>query len=130
MKKIILFSFLLIAVTACYYDKLEEITPNKTGTGGTGGNTITCDTATAVTYTAKIQPILSKYCTGCHSGTSGSGGVSLNTYETAKAVAESGKLYSSVSWDGTTSNMPKGGNKISDCDIALIKKWASNSYAQ
>jgi mono/diheme cytochrome c family protein len=127
MKKIILFSFLLITATACYYDKLEEITPNQPGTGG---NTTTCDTAAAVTYTAKIQPILSKYCTGCHSGTSGSGGVSLNTYETAKAVAQSGKLYGSVSWDGSASKMPKGGNKISDCDIALIKKWASNSYAQ
>lgn len=126
MKKIILFVTLIVSLSSCYYDKLEEITPNTSGTD----STLTCDTSASVTYTAKIQPILSKYCTGCHAGSAGSGGVSLNTYEAAKAVAESGKLYGSVSWDGTASKMPKGGNKISDCDIALIKKWASNSYAQ
>lgn len=124
MKKFILFTFFLIVVTACYYDKLEEITPNQ------NNNTTSCDTATAVTYSAKIQPILSKYCNGCHSGLNGSGGISLDSYDRAKSVALTGSLYGSVVWNGTASNMPKGANKISDCDIALIQKWATNNYAQ
>lgn len=123
MKKIILFCLSLVILSACNYDNLEETTPNKP-------NTLTCDTATLITYTNKIQPILAKYCNNCHSSSSSGGGIFLNTYATAKNAAESGKLYNSVAWSGTASRMPKGGNKISDCDIEIIKKWALNSYAQ
>ncbi|MDX2248048.1 MAG: c-type cytochrome domain-containing protein [Bacteroidia bacterium] len=81
-----------------------------------------CDT-TNVTYSAMVAPLMSKYCTGCHSGTSASGGISLNSYSGVSAVATNGKLYGTISHQQGFVAMPKGGNKLSECDIVKVKTW-------
>lgn len=106
-------------MSSCYKDNLEELNPQ-----------LVCSDTTDITYTNTIAPIISASCTVCHSGSSPSGGISLDTYTSVKNVALTGKLYGSVSWDGTASQMPKGGSKLSDCSIAKIKKWIDSNYPQ
>ena len=116
MKKII--ALLLIAGIAavsfnsCYYDK-EDLLYGVTN----------CDTTTAVSYTQKLVPMLQQQCYGCHSGGSPSGGIAMGTYATDKAIAGNGKLYGSINHSGGFSPMPQGAAKMSNCDIAAVKKW-------
>ncbi len=112
---LICFSFL----SSCYKDNLEELNPQ-----------LTCTDTANVTYSTTISPIMSASCTVCHSGSSPSGNLSLDTYTSVKNAGLSGKLYGSVSWDGTASQMPKGGSKLTDCSIAKIKKWIDSNYPQ
>jgi len=81
-----------------------------------------CDT-TNVTYTQTILPIIEKSCKGCHSTYPISGGIDLSTYEGVKAIALNGQLYGSVSFATGFSPMPKGGGKLSDCQLLAIDKW-------
>ena len=127
MKKLILFSFSSLFFFSCYYDKLEEIKP----TVNTGTNTTSCtDTAGVTDYTNKVKPIMDTYCKGCHSGGTPSGGILLDNFASVKAQGESGKLLSSVNWDGTASKMPKNGSQLTDCKIQVIKKWISTGYKE
>jgi cytochrome c5 len=81
-----------------------------------------CDT-TNVTYAATVVPILQASCTGCHSGTSPSGGINLSTHASVAAVANNGKLYGSIARLSGFSAMPQGGNKLPDCQISQIRIW-------
>lgn len=124
MKKAIVLILLLFVAVACTYNKLDEITPNKQN------NIASCDTLSKASYSLHIQPILSKYCRACHTGSSSGGGIRLDNYEAVKNNAQSGKFLNSVAWTGSTIKMPKDGDKLSDCNIALIKNWIQNNYAQ
>ncbi len=105
---------------SCYYDNLEKLNPQD----------VSCDTA-KITYKKEVVKIMGDNCTSCHSGASASGGITLDNYNSVKANAVSGKLYSSIIWDGAASPMPKGsGSKINDCSILIIKKWIQNNYPQ
>ena len=83
-----------------------------------------CDT-TNVTYSGSVKPILVNYCTGCHSGSAPSGGISYETYDLTKATALSGAIVGSIERTSSYSPMPQGGNKLNDCSIAIIKKWVA-----
>ena len=84
----------------------------------------TCDT-TNVTYTGSILPILQNSCIGCHSGSTPGGNISLNTYAGVSAQATNGKLFGSVNHSTGYSAMPKGGNKLSTCQIDMIRIWVN-----
>ena len=99
--------------TGCYYDNEEELY---------GGIKPACDTA-AVTYSATIAPIIQNNCLSCHSAAANMGSVNLEGHAQAKTYADNGKLYGAVSHAPGSSPMPKGGNKLSDCDISRIKIW-------
>lgn len=86
-----------------------------------------CDTLQS-SYAAQIAPIMDNYCNGCHSQAATGGGILLNSYELTKASAQSGKLLASVKHTGAASPMPKGGNKLNDCQIIQIERWISNNY--
>ena len=105
----------LVALNSCYYDKSEELY-------GKGS----CDTTT-VAYAANIAPIINRDCAGCHSGGSPSAGISLYDYTSVKNYMTSNRLVlmGSVKQDGTASNMPKGGNKISTCEINKLEAWVN-----
>lgn len=108
-------SFSSLALS-CYYDKAERIKMLD--------NTV-CDT-TGVSFSGKIQPIISQNCVaGCHTGSSASAGLPLDNFEQISSVANNGKLVGVVSHTTGFSPMPKGGGKISDCNIAVIKAWIS-----
>lgn len=82
----------------------------------------TCDTAN-VTFSASVKPIISNKCQGCHSASSPGGGYDFSTYAGVKTTVTNGKLWGSVNFTTGFSAMPKGGSKLSTCELAKIKKW-------
>ena len=123
MKKIILFSLVLLSIslTSCYYDVDEELNPPLTSN--------VCDT-TASKFAADIQPILNSNCatSGCHTTAVIAGGYIFDNYTDVKStiVNDSARFFSSILQDGGASNMPKGGGKLSDCNISKIKAWVAS----
>jgi hypothetical protein len=47
----------------------------------------------------------------------------MGTYAADKAMAQNGKLYGTIAHTAGFSPMPKGSAKLSNCQIATIKKW-------
>jgi hypothetical protein len=92
-----------------------------------GGYNNRCDStgcdSTNVTYTHSIDPILQAWCVGCHSGSNPSNGLSLDTYDNAKACAESGRLMGAIRHETGYKEMPNGGAMLSPCEIDLFQKW-------
>lgn len=84
-----------------------------------------CDT-TNVTWSAAVAPILQTHCVGCHNASAASGGVVLNEYGGAAAVALNGKLVGSISAANGFIRMPPSGPLLSDCDITKITKWVGD----
>lgn len=115
-------------LNSCYYDNFKELRPE-------GVIPKPCDSTGVISYSAQIVPILSANCTqSCHfNGATGGGPSDLTDYATVSADAagiitptDGGSLYSSVAQDNQfASPMPKNGSKMSDCDIAKIRKWAA-----
>ena len=102
-----------LMATGCYYDNEEELY---------GWAKPACDTAN-VTYSTVVSKILQDNCMQCHSAAANMGSVNLEGHAQAKVYALNGKLYGVISHTPGFSPMPKGGNKLSDCDISRIKKW-------
>jgi len=80
-----------------------------------------CD-STVFTYSGAVSVIMSTYCVGCHNAASLGGGIDLSSYATVKTAAL-GRMMGSINQLAGYSAMPKGGNKLSDCQIAQIQKW-------
>ena len=110
----------MFLLSSCYYDKYENFKPKAT-----------CDSLETTSYSLHVKQIFVKHCLTCHASSAPSGGVTLDNYEAAKAAAQSGKLLSSVTWDGNASFMPKNaGRKLEDCEIRRISNWINGNYAQ
>ena len=110
----------LLYFPGCYYDNNEELHPELLLNNGS------CDTTVVIRYSADIQPILNSSCganNSCHNASTTSG-VLLNSYNGVKSVANDGRLWSAVIWDGNASFMPQASSsKINDCYLAKIRKW-------
>lgn len=111
---IILLLFFVI-IQGCYYDNKDILNP--------GGQA--CDTA-IVTYSGAVNPLLTAYCTGCHSGANAPLGVRLDTYNGTKSQVSNGKLLGTINHSPGFIPMPKNDNKLNDCNIAKIRKWITN----
>lgn len=85
-------------------------------------SSVPCDTL-AVSFASDVQPILSTYCLGCHSGSAPSGGIALSNHQQVLVTVNNGKLLGSVSHSPGFSPMPQGQAKLNDCNIALIRNW-------
>lgn len=122
---LLLGGFFSSTFTSCYYDNMEDLNPKPDTTAST------CDTLN-VSYNKHIAPLMQTYCIlSCHNTSTKSGGVALDTYDGVKSVGLNGKLYGSVIWDGSASQMPKGAvNKLNDCALAQIRKWIAANYPQ
>jgi hypothetical protein len=103
----------IISFSSCYYDKEALLYPNQA----------TCTIPTTVSYNVNVVPILQRECIACHSAAIANGNIRLDNYQTVYANVANNKLYGSISWTGGVSPMPKGGAKISQCNIDIIKKW-------
>lgn len=101
---------LLLFIQGCYYDK-QFLDPSTS-----------CDTA-IVTYSGSVNPVLTAYCTTCHSGANAPLGINLDNYTSVKAQANNGRLLGVITHSAGFIPMPKNGNKLSDCNIAKIRKW-------
>ena len=119
MKIKIVLSILLMATVAglssCYYDKEDLLY------GGAGA--VCTDSAGTVSYAQKVVPLLQQYCYSCHTGSFPSGNALMGTYASDKAMAVNGKLYGTIAHVSGYSPMPKGMSKMTNCQIAVIKKW-------
>lgn len=122
MKKSILYIIVVLSsaflFNACYYDKAELLYPTNQGA--------TCDTTGVISYSAKVVPILQSQCYSCHTATGGSGGINMSNYANDKVIGLNGKLYGSISHATGYFAMPQGGNIMSSCDQAVIKKWITS----
>lgn len=113
---IILITCCIFFVSSCYYDKEELLYP-------ASFNGPCTDTTGTVSYSQKVVPLLQQLCYGCHTGSFPSGNIAMGTYATDKAIGQNGKLYGSIAHLPGYSAMPKGSAKMSNCQIAVIKKW-------
>lgn len=106
----------IISASSCYYDK-EDLLYG-------GSNTGPCtDSVGTVSYVQKVVPMLQQYCYSCHTGSFPSGNAVMGNYTADKAMAQNGKLYGTINHMTGFSAMPKGMPKMSNCQIATIKKW-------
>jgi hypothetical protein len=117
MKKIIFIISVLFAIVfvinSCYYDNEEDLYKY----------TVTpCDT-TNITYSAKIAPLLQSQCSGCHSTSSASAGIAMDNYTSLKVIIDNGKFWGAINQSSGYSPMPKGGMKMTDCNLTIIKIW-------
>lgn len=115
IKKSLLLLFTVLLINACYYDNGEELVIESTD----------CDT-TNMTYTQNIEPIISSYCVGCHSGSAPSGNISLETYNHVKQSADNGDLLGTIKHMPAYSAMPKNSAQLDDCTISQIEAWINS----
>jgi hypothetical protein len=86
----------------------------------------TCDTVNPITFSGTIWPVMQTSCTGCHSGTTPSGGVTITGYSNVSALAASGTLMNALKGNGVT-RMPPG-SAFSTCRIRQFEIWINNGH--
>lgn len=118
IRNCIVFSCLLFLATACYFDNGDDLYPMAR-----------CKTE-GISLKTDVQPILKNYCLTCHANNSGylGAGISLEGYENLKSYAESGVLLSTIKHEAGAYPMPKGGGKLTDCQIGIIENWIKEGY--
>lgn len=104
--------FLSLSFTGCYYDKEDMVYP--------------CNLS-KVTYKETIAPIMAQNCNMCHyTGATNAGGWVTDNYTDLSLIATpDGPFWNGINWISGTP-MPKGGAKLSPCDLGKIKKWISD----
>jgi hypothetical protein len=83
-----------------------------------------CDTINPVTFSGTIWPIMQTSCTGCHTGTSPGGGITISGYANVQTIAANGSLINSLRGTGV-SVMPKG-SAFTACRIRQFDMWVKN----
>jgi hypothetical protein len=86
-----------------------------------------CNT-TVTTYGEVVKPILDQFCntSGCHNNVSLAAGLNLEDYNSLKPIALGDRFLGSLKHQSGFSPMPKGGDKLTDCQIEKIEKWVIN----
>lgn len=114
---------LVLLLNACKHSPDEIAQPNPPP----DDTTTVCDSVN-VTFAGTVWPILAAKCVSCHNNTSGNNGnIDLNKYEDIARIAVSGQLMGAIEHRAGYSAMPKGGNKLSVCDIAKIGRWIADT---
>ena len=108
---------MLLATAGCAYTKKEIVQ-------------VPCTIPPSVTYTNDVIPVLQNNCYSCHSAASNVSGILLDNYNSLRYYAENGYLYGVITHASGYRPMPDDGGKISDCNIALIKKWIDTGMPQ
>ena len=121
-KKSFIYLFLVTIILSigfygCFYDKAELLYPTVAA----------CDT-TNVTYTLKIAPVFTANCLSCHSNSTyisnGGGIIKLQDFVDVKANLD--QAYNDI----LIGKMPKGGAKLDDCTISLLRIWKTAGAPQ
>jgi hypothetical protein len=108
----------VILTASCYYD-VESVLYGTTP----------CDNS-IISYNGRIKAILDNQCSSCHGGANPSAGIALDNYLNSKAADNSGLLNCTIAQEAGCSPMPKGGSKLSQCDIDACSQWASAGYPE
>ena len=107
----------LVTGAGCAYSKKDIVQP-------------ACNIPASVSYVTNIVPVLQNNCYSCHSTSNSSSGILLDNYNSLRYYAENGYLYGVITHASGYRPMPDDGGKISDCNIALIKKWIDTGMPQ
>jgi hypothetical protein len=117
---VVVFGYISL-MSSCYYDSVEELDPNF----GQVGN---CDTAGTISFSQKVNPIITTFCgsTGgsaasCHGSSSASGIPLVSHLDISNSASDN--LMDAIRHVNGASPMPKGGGKLDNCRIATIQKW-------
>lgn len=112
-------SFLLVIIlgTSCSFDKEEEIFAHEV-----------CEPEN-ITFSGFVKPLIDSKCIACHNSVNPSGNVNLESFNSLKPHIENGKFLGSINHSPGFSPMPKGGTKLSDCDISKVKSWIDEGFA-
>ena len=85
-----------------------------------------------VTYSGTISPLITSSCatTGCHSGSTPTAGLNLETYDKVMTLVTPNDLSKSYLYGVITHTqlpkMPKNASKLADSDIENVKTWILN----
>lgn len=112
------FLLLLVSATGCEFKKEDVAYPQP----------LTCDTLN-VKYSLQVKEVLAVSCLQCHSnavGISLGGGVILDNYAGVSFWALNGVLLDDITHAPGANPMPKNAPKLSNCNIAKIRKWVEN----
>jgi len=83
----------------------------------------TCVLNDTVSFQNEVFPLISHYCTSCHSYP-GSGGVNLDSYAGVQSFAVTGQLYPTLLHDPNGIIMPPlPAVGLDSCEVKLIKRW-------
>jgi mono/diheme cytochrome c family protein len=85
-----------------------------------------CDTINPVTFSGTIWPVIQKICSGCHNGTTASGGIRLENYTNVSSVVSGGMLMNALKGNGVQKMPPAG--SLSSCRIRQFGLWINNGY--
>ena len=81
-----------------------------------------------VSYSGTIKPLIDNNCIACHNSSLPSGNINLEDYNHLKPLLENGRFLESISHSPGFFPMPKGGPKLSDCDISKVEKWIEEGF--
>jgi uncharacterized membrane protein len=118
IKTLLFISFILFNMS-CYFDNAEELYPDIPGS---------CDSSQA-DYLPKVKPIIQQSCYTCHSSGNANSlgsGINLETPSDLSIYVDNGSFIGSIEHSQGFSAMPKGGGKLTNCQIETIKTWISN----
>ena len=76
-------------------------------------------------YQESVAPIMSNHCVGCHSGSSASGGLALDSFDGAGSGIMNGNVIHRINME--TSNplfMPLGSEKLSQQQLDIIQNFS------
>jgi cytochrome c5 len=111
----LLYPLSLLLLSSCAYDNAADIVKPRQA----------CTTPSTVSYALHISPLLDRNCRSCHSATLLSGNVNLDNLAEIQTRARTGQLMGVVTHAPGFLQMPQGGAKLSDCDIALLQQWVT-----
>ena len=75
-------------------------------------------------YTENVAPILSSNCIGCHSGSTASAGLHLDSYTSVYSAIKSGNVLDRVNRNsGVNGFMPQGGQKLSNANLNILQTF-------
>lgn len=109
-----IFIIILSINSGCTNDNEEDLFPG-------------CDSSN-VTYSGTIVPLLqNEGCYNCHNQNGVAyNGVQVDHYEGLKAVVDDGRFYNVTHHVPGSPQMPQGGEKIDDCNLAKIRQWIND----
>jgi hypothetical protein len=85
-----------------------------------GCPSVVCETY----YNENVAPILSSNCIGCHSGSSASAGLYLDSYTSVYSAIKSGNVLDRVNRSsGANGFMPQGGQKLSNVNLDILQTF-------
>jgi Na+-translocating ferredoxin:NAD+ oxidoreductase RNF subunit RnfB len=82
-----------------------------------------CDPNATITFSGILWPIVQANCTGCHSGSSPGGGISLTNYTTVHQSITAGSFMNSLHGSNGAIIMPQGTSGLPSCQIDQFQAW-------